>query len=428
MRSARIYLKRLLAAFFLVPCLLSCAMAPQTSPLQVLSAQWEKISLPTSANGSVLASAVSPDNPDSLYICANDLRQNSQILLWHSGDAGKHWSQLPLPTTIGSDCDISIDPDHAQFMAVNIVALSGKERACDRDVIYQSRNGGGSWQHIPHTSIAPANGAYGFCVLQAAAPYLYLWTTSIPSKSPQLSMLERTGNNGAKWSRIDEDFGPYSLFSPPRIGQDGKTLAASVIPKPVSGSRSPSALWISQDAGQSWQQMGQVPGGTMLYTPTQLSSSRPSSSLPFYNVLGEQLPENLQELRAFQSVDGQHWSALPPLPVTGTSAAQPGLLQVLAAMSDGRLLAFGIDPEPEKTPQASSTTLSAFSLWIWNPGSAHWQAFSPALTNSTQENCALCWSALISTNASHQSYLYLSHLSTQALDFTLFRVRIPDTH
>lgn len=434
MRPALLYFKRLLLALFLIPLLLACTTTPQKPTAQVLFSRWEAISLPNTENGSILSYAVSPDNPDLLYVCSNDLSKNGRILLWSSSDAGKHWSQLPFPATIGSDCTMSIDPAHSQFMAIDVVAYSGKQRACDQDNVYQSNDGGKSWQHISHKSIAPANGAYGFCILQAAAPYIYLWTTSIPSKSPQLSMLERTSDNGVHWSRIDEAFGPYALFSPPRVlGLDSKTLAISVLPKPPSGARAPSALWISQDAGQSWQQMGQVPGGTMLFTPSQLNGSQPSPSAPFYNVLGEQLPESLYKLQAFQSADGQHWSALPPLPIAGTSTAQPGLRQILAAMNDGRLLAFGPDPQSSSlNSQGSAASVSSPStsswLWIWNPASAQWQVFSVPLANSSQENCSTCWSALVSTSTDHQTYLYVSHQSesdSQSMSHTISRMYIP---
>jgi hypothetical protein len=177
--------------------------------------------------------------------------------------------------------------------------------------------------------------------------------------------------------------------------------------------------------------MGLVPGDTALLASPQQTGQWPASASPFYNLSGEQIPEQTYLERVYQTNDGQSWETLPPLPAPGTSAKRMGLLQVLATLDDGRLLAFGIDPQTGLPPSSGTNIVSAFWLWLWNPISLHWQVLSAPLNQPADEGCGLCWSAFISTSTEHVTYLYAYHSGTidsspaNKASQAIFRVRLP---
>lgn len=433
MRLARSLFKYAPGIFFLIGSLLLAGCGTNQvspAPARIVSSQWTLI--PPPAGLHMLSYAASPVDPALLYACTLDQSGTGLVYLWQTKDSGEHWSRLPLPQTSGSGCQISIDRAQPRVMTINVTGHNPEPRPCASETFYLSIDGGASWQHAPYTASGPVNPTFSFCALQVAGSHLYLWSSYAPANSQtQVSHLERSDDAGAHWSRIDSALGGASLFYPPRLSQDDRTLSISVLPQKVQpGLSSYSALWMSHDAGQTWRWMGPVPGETALFISHQSGASGIAEA-PFYNMSADQLPEALYRERVYRSSNGRTWSALPPVPAPGTNAKQIGLLQALATTDDGRLLAFGVDPGigiPARLNDSSSSLTSAFWLWIWNSSSTSWQMLAQPLKHPEQEGCGVCWSASISTGADGATYLYAAHLSDvndANRGYDLFRVRVP---
>jgi len=243
--------------------------------------------------------------------------------------------------------------------------------------------------------------------------------------TPQLSLLERTDNDGATWSRADTAFGTGKMFFPPQVGKD-ENLAISVRGA-NDASNTDASLWMSHDAGRSWQRMGPLPAqaGIFLLTTPQQGASWPTRTTPFYALVDEQIPSNLYALRAFESTDGRQWFAVPPLPTIHATQAHPGLLQSLSITGNGNLLAFGVDPKMgvPTSNNIGQKPMSTFWLWSWNSHVARWQVLSTPLTHLADEGCGLCWSGQLSSNLDHTRVLSVYHWDDTS---SFSRVRLPD--
>jgi len=401
--------------------------AQPTQSMQLPAARWQALAPPRS-DLALLGYAVSPVDPTTIYACTSNGNSQNPITLWRTEDAAQHWSALHLPTASGTDCEIAIAPTQPQRIAVLLTNPDANTRPCDTGVLYLSNDGGKSWQYVPYTSIAPEGAQTVFCQITATTHYLFLtYSFSGEQKSPQTSLLERTDDNGASWTRVDTAFGPNALFLPPQVGADD-TLALTAWHSPYTAKETP-VLWMTHDGGNTWQQMGALPNGadTYLFAPPPTSASWSTATTSFYALAGEQIPSDLFRLRVFQHGNGQYWTALPPLPAPGVSASQPGLLQALTVTVDGRLLAFGVDPKrglPGSTSTSIQQKMLTFWLWIWNPSTSRWQVLPTPLNHPADESCALCWFAQASTSrgASSSTYLYIFHWNDPD---SFFRIRLP---
>jgi hypothetical protein len=142
------------------------------------------------------------------------------------------------------------------------------EQLCSRDSFYLSADGGASWRPLPHHSIVPAGVSDGWCDRHATAHHLFLvYSFSPASSAPQISLLERSDDDGATWARADagvSGLGENALYSVPQIGP-GETLALTVVhvsatPRPNS---SPATeLWTSPDAARTWTRAPLMPEHT----------------------------------------------------------------------------------------------------------------------------------------------------------------------
>lgn len=273
------------------------------------------------------------------------------------------------------------------------------------------------------------------------AHHVFLAYSFIPaSQAQQVSLLERSDDDGTTWMRADRGLGDGALFFMPNVGP-GDTLAMTVLHLPAQAGHTTTELWTSLDAGQTWRlesRLPNSPGTLMLAVHPQPGTAWPMSERPFYALVAEQIPSYLYRERVLQSGDGQQWSLLPPLPVSGVSDERRGILQALAVLPDGRLAVWGTNPQVGLPgPNAIQEPMSAFWLWLWDPAARQWQTLPLPLNVTAFEGCGLCWSAQISVSEDRVTYLYLGYyvdplghdttgMTGQALPGVL-RVRLPES-
>jgi photosystem II stability/assembly factor-like uncharacterized protein len=438
MRAIGVLSKCSLGLFIIVGSLLLAGCgSPGRAPTLTLSTQtsrpglapstWQSILLPGS-NLELLGYAVSPLDPTTIYACTSDGSSSTQnpIALWYTQNAGQHWSSLNLPPVPGTGCQIALVPAQPQHIVVLVTNPGENSHPCDKDTLYLSNDGGNSWQHVLYSSIAPEGAQTAFCQISVSSHYLYFsYSFEAAGNSPQISLLERTADIGATWTRIDTPFGSNALFLPPQVGADD-TLAV-IVRHLLLTSKDEPVLWMSSNGGTSWRKAGTLPNpiGTFLLTPPSSNTSWLVASTPFYALAAEQIPSNLYRLRAFESGNGQHWSTIPPLPVSGVNAAQPGLLQALAVTGNGHLLAFGVNPKSGLPGSASiQQKTPAFWLWMWNPHASRWQVLPTPLNHPADESCGLCWNAQVSSGSDQVSYLYVYHPDDPS---SFFYMRLPSS-
>ena len=419
------------------------SMVYRSAPHRLPSSPWEKIALPEDPSA-ITGLAISPTNPNVIFACTG-----RPLSLWRSTDAGATWMKYAPTLATGFQCYFSFAPDDPQRMTLQAAMPGQDTQACVRDTFYLSHDGGTTWRQLPpHTSIAPGGTAVGSCDLQVTRHHLFLhYYYEVTTQSPQLSMLERSDDDGVTWTRADHGLGDDALYFMPEVGP-GETLALTVVrmpavidPTAIKGAE----LWTSPDAGETWRQVSTLPigAGTFLWPSRQGTNSGeagqawPMPDHPFYALEAEQIPSILYRERALMSGDGQHWTLLPPLPVSGASAEHPGILQALAALPDGRLAVWGPDPHgsvPPRDGQVLDThteVMQAFWLWLWSPATQRWQAFSAPLPTPARESCGLCWGAAAGAAGDGAIYLYVERLgaeSTAAEPPGVFRVKLPAIH
>jgi hypothetical protein len=393
--------------------------APQRLP----ASGWEQVALPA-AVADMRGFAASPTNAALLFACTAQ-----PMAFWRSTDAGVHWTRYPLTLGPQDQCLFSIAPDDPGRVTLQVQRSAQDGPFCTSDVFYLSNDGGVTWRKLPtHISIAPTGVSNGWCDLHVTRHHLYLAYSYEPSgQSPQVSMLERSDNDGASWVRADRGLGDETLFFMPAIGP-GETLTMTVL------NFLDTVLWTSPDAGDTWRRASKLPDGvgTFLWTLPPQGSAWPTANQPFYALEYEQLPSDLYRERVVMSVDGHTWTLLPPLPVAGVSELRAGILQALDVLPDGRLAAWGVDPQTGLPPEDTTghSQMSSFWLWLWDPVVQVWQAMPSPLEITASEGCGLCWQSQVAASRDGVAYLYVSRFwEGVAGDNTppgLFRIRLAD--
>lgn len=425
----------LLVAPLVLVCV-ACASTTATTvrrgaPHSLPSSEWEQISLPVPATD-IRGIAVSPADPATIFACAGQ-----PISYWRSTDAGATWTRYTLTLGAAVQCSFSFAPDDTQLVTLQAALLGQDTQPCAHDTFYLSDDGGDTWRHLPpHTSIAPSN-VSGWCGLFVTRRHLYLhYSFTFAPRAAQVSLLERSDDNGTNWVRVDRGLGANVLFSMPEVGP-GDILAVTVthVPTQPPTTPIPTNLWISANAGDSWQRASTLPqgAGTHLLSSQVAGDSAnnawPMLNHPFYALENEQISSNLYRERVLMSGDGHKWSLLPPLPVANTSVDRPGVLQVLGPLPDGRLAIWGPDPrEGIPAPGIHPDQVSAFWVWLWDPTMQQWHVTPSPLKIPAAESCGLCWGASISVSHDGAVYLYTARFSTEPSGTTqpgMFRVRLP---
>jgi hypothetical protein len=371
--------------------------------------------------------ALDPDDPATLYVCTT----NVSAIVWRTTDAGAHWTRYDLPRVTGNACDISVAPDNPARVSLQVVSTNQQPQSCATTFLYLSDDRGASWRAVTApASPVPAAATDGWCSLQVTARQLLLLYSFYGSASATQQMLLERSDDGAHWTLVGGALTSESLYNFPLVGP-GNTLALLAM-HPQSDQRPYGTdLIVSTDGGQTWRTWSQPPdlvGTFLLSAPPTEGGPWPTASRPFYALSQEQIPSDLYREGVFASADGKQWDELPALPVPGLSADQRGILQVLAALPDGRLAAWGADPRTGVPARVTVPEVAtSFWLWLWDPGTHQWRIVPTPLSVTADEGCGRCWQSASAEDRAGASYLYVWSFVVNPQNTLpgLFRIRVP---
>lgn len=411
-------------------------------PAAIGSGPWERVALPVPV-ADVSAVAVAPDDAATMYACSAHLVRDrtldptgpAPVMLWRTTDAGAHWTRYGPALASGTSCAIAIAPDDPARIGVQVLGVAARAvqgQPCSDTALYLSQDRGTTWRALPpHIPAAPAGARNIWCALQVTARHLFILTSvDVSSPTIQTTTLERSDDDGAHWVRSDTGLASGSLFSQVIVGRDDQ-LALLVYRWHTETKTEERDLLVSTDGGQTWHLESHPPEGIgtfLLRTEPGATQQWPTASQPFYALAGEQVPSDLFREEIFSSADGQGWDQVPALPVSGASDERRGVLQVLAALPDGRLAAWGVDPQAGVPAEgAFHEPATAFWLWTWDPAAQQWQVVPTPLAATQEEGCGLCWGSQVASGQGGTTYLYVANFVTTSLGPPpgIFRIRLP---
>jgi len=372
-------------------------------PGAFMSGPWEQISGPPIPAGTYYALTASPTDPATAYACVFIPSADapgvatSGAVVWVTHDAGQTWREAILPTPPGPNCAVSpaLDGSPRVTMSVDDPGLDQHAQACAHSRYFLSEDDGATWRRLQHRSIAPPVSEFGYCMLWGAGSHLFLATDAFGAGDQGRSFLERSDDGGLSWARADQELAEVSgnWYAQP-LDATGETLGALI--------GSAAVLWITHDAGASWQRIGPITRGapetgTPLYLRTDASlGGGPkachcvfalSSSTTGGGSTGQHIYTSHDDV--YTSHDDAQWSPLPPIPVTGTSAVRSGVSYALGTTVDGKLLALGAEPSAGLPDLAHPTHGPPPRLWAWNTHAGRWELAETRVPCQDLQTCTL---------------------------------------
>jgi hypothetical protein len=252
-----------------VPALTETTIAPQ--PAAHLSMEnWEKVPLPAPAS-QIKDFSADPTDPEGLLVCGHSSLEKSTIqgemtprgpvAIWLTHDAGKTWRRSQAPVISGTYCWISRALDAPQRLTALIERPSPVEPRCAEYDMLLSDDNGVTWRPTARTYVPIASEVY-FCshnaLIVGERLFLYTnWSTG-QADSDFHTSLARSDDGGRHWSVVGGDTAQY-LNCRPKVLSDGSILTVRW-PLQQEDPENTSALWTSQDRGDSWRPLWALQG------------------------------------------------------------------------------------------------------------------------------------------------------------------------
>ena len=228
---------------------------------------------------SVGAIAISPSNPDVIYVGTGetDIRSNlaSGNGVYKSVDGGKSWKSVGLRDT-RQIARVVIDPTNPDVVYVGALGHAYGPNA-DRGV-YKSTDGGATWKRT--LFVDESTGIADLAIATGAPNVLYAatwnghrppWSTYAPIDGPGAA-LYRSTDAGATWTKLSNGL-PAGQWTRPGIAcsPDGRRVYALVAVTPADNATAQqkktaeqqTGLYRSDDGGDSWR---------LTYTDSRLTS------------------------------------------------------------------------------------------------------------------------------------------------------------
>lgn len=412
------------------------------SPVPLPASPWEQIALPPSSDVSWSIAPVTSE-PSTIFACAtssgaqaNGAARQSPVALWRSHDTGAHWQPVAIALT-GSACSIQAVSDTHGYVAVlaeGYIQQSAAQGNCASMNAFFSRDGGDTWVPVQTQEQLSTAGVAEYCAFFITPHHLYFWhyySNGLNLASGQHTFLERS-DDGATWIRADSGLSSDAYFYPTFLsGSDDDAVIASVPAQ--HGNISGVTLWRSKDGGGHWQHFGDTERYANLVASQESSANRSDLvSRILYGLVPNALSERVYALRVLQSSDGQHWMALPMLPVEGATPDHIGVLETLGVTSGGKLLFFGADPHagiPHAGSDSSIWRGDAQWLWAWDPHAQRWEIPQTPLRVPWPPICAQqCWQShlawgLAPNGTGYGTYVWIMRKG----DTMMYRAFIPAT-
>jgi hypothetical protein len=430
--------------------LLTPAPTPTPRPGQFTAGEFEPVPLPVAPNAMLVGWALSRHDPATAYMCTKGPAGaqtngpfNGEMTLWITHDAEETWSRAPLPDVFGTNCDVepAIDGSPRVVLNVDVAAPEQNGQVVGGGGNFLSEDDGATWRSLQCASLDLSVCADGGLWPFPSARHLYTQTTI----QGRLT-LTRSDDGGQTWQRADhglEGLGDTWFVQP--LDGSGEALYIGDGSGQSTALDAHTALWITHDAGANWQRI--TPGSlrdppfgepvlTPLLTEPPLADAARACQCVFVSDAHDgPLPLRFN-WRPYSSRDLVHWTALPPLPLAGTSAQFSGVATPLGMTGDGRFLALGPDPEkglPFPVGYRGPLPKAIPALWAWDTQTGRWNVSRTHLPCPDPQNCDLSeiGSLGVSSGAGTSGqprgtwFWIVAHWSTDPATPHWFRVFVP---
>jgi hypothetical protein len=446
---------RLAVLWHFAPRLMQTTIVPAAPGTLPPPSAWQRIPLPPTV-GWVLSLDVSPTNPQAALACTGPKSDptalqptDGPIGLWRTSDGGQHWQPLPIPARIGSYCQVLMAAGTPQRLLLNVSGSGG----CQASHPLLSMDGGQHWRSLsPALPALPAlPEKLAWCSLSAAVGPRHVFASVDVTVQASVTTTEASAGSGgtsfnyqtSEWTtRSDTDGQTWTapaitmqsdaILAGSAGGDDLPFTATDLYSSPDNPAVYGTRFWTSSDLGDSWQPQAVMPGfaAQRVMASPGVTLANATASRPVYALNGTEIPWESFRIQAAQ-ISGHTWALVPPLPVSGATAAQTGITVVLSATPSGKLMVLGLAPHTTLPTGGSLDDLRKLTqwLWEWDPVAARWNAITPLPANAWPSHCSTpCWHGSVSVGADSQSsgpYLWLTDGGAWSEAPMLLRLRLP---
>ena len=304
------------------PTLTRATITPQPAGHHILPSGWQQLPTFSTPDPDLPWAMPASNDLNTWYSCSashTDAKGNEEdgpLTFWYSHDAGQHWASVRVPGTTATSCSLIVAPDDPRRMSLvsqRLGQMSRSAMGCSGFTAYLSTDGGAHWRLVPSLPDAPIQSdRFNFCglTLSPTRHHLYLYydyaiCSGPPGCNTQTagSSLERSDDGGQTWKRLDQNQPPGDEGGYPLLLDDGETLLLTDIQFepaargiPVHGT---TWLWVSRDAGDSWEPLAAV-DGLFVQTVLPWTSARaltPSPAHPLYLISEASVPSRLLRIQ-----------------------------------------------------------------------------------------------------------------------------------
>lgn len=315
---------------------------------------------------------------------------------FYTSDSGAAWRSLTLPQTLAQGCSVIADGETAGSALFNLVqpySYNTYNGGCPAPTLYLTSDTGVTWTRIS----TPVIGSLLACGINIALrnDVIYLWADQ-PLLSGTNPYLPPTGrfivshDNGRTWIPADVGLDDSAGFAIVSFRPGGRILVTIADPR-ISGSAT--RMLESADYGESWSDLGALPGAfAQVYASDDNSATDHGGWGQLYSLARSEshgvptLPVRYILATAYA---GQRWTPIALPPIAPGATQNPQSLQPLV-LGVGPLGALEVERGIVESRDAQLSP--ARLLWVWNPTRKLW-LLDPAPLPGNLRVMGASWSA-----------------------------------